>query len=474
MFRAVNKLPTCRSGELIDLRNHYEGDHETLIDKLFRKPPAWTDDDWIQVRNILMHINSTRTSLRTLTAGVYGGITTRGVTGTGPHVEFLDDFVNTVAYKTAAVTLMRQSALYGTSATAPSYDAELQEINFYDLNPVTMHLLVDSINPSEVTAAAEFDEQRNWVRIWHPSFFAILARDPTDVEYLSYDAVEGDVTLELERPFFPVHVTRCEPIPKSPWGLSMLRDTPRFNRNLGTSYFNAAYTARMKAQALLQISAGEGEGDEVNADIQQMGPHTALILPKGAAAQFISNQADVESLLKALNALQELEAYVLGIPSLGSANYMKSEVGKLAAIPLTSQLGSIANEMQKSESELVMLLACIIHWELGDPITPREAKKLYKPSIEIQPAVDLSSLAERTTSYIQLNQAGIVSDEDVVARFNTGKSNAYIRKQAAEVAKRRKAAAPKPAPKPAPTPSSGSTNPDAERESDGSTAPSVP
>lgn len=427
IFDAVSKLPTVRAAELVELKDNYEGDHDKLIAEYIKKPPAWDDATWSYVKKSLMAINSTRPSLRSLSAGVYGGIQFRSVkSDTGPFAGQLNDFLSSPAWRNATKRTLKEVALYGTAFAEPKYDRVGRRFSWYHLNPVTTHVITSEMDPETAIAVAEFDPQRNWVKIWTRSFYAVLARKEENVEYTDYADAEGAV---VERPFFPISISRSEVVPGSPYGISMLRDTPKFNRSLAVSYFNVAFSSLIKAQALLSITSDGGD-DELNADLTQLGPHSALILPKGAAAQFISNNADVGALMDVIDRVQDLESYILGIPNIRSQKNVSAEGARLAATPLTSQIGDLALTMTDVEISGVHLMAMVGHWEVNSPATPDDSERMYKVKVRINPSVNVESLQERVQSMTTLTENGTVPEEDMVAEFNKHMTYPEVQKQA--------------------------------------------
>lgn len=414
LFRAVLKLPTIRDAELADLRDNYEGDHTVLIDRFLRKPPSWDDTTWAYIREGLMAINSTRTSLRALSA-VYSGVQFRKVSSTsGPFADQVAKYVSSPGWRSAMKRVMRESALYGTAYFAPFYDRQKRRLGVRHLNPVTTHVLVREIDPETPIAIAEFDEKRNWVRIWTSSFSATLARKEEDVEYTDYlDENEEQV----DRPYFPIVIAKAEEVPGSPYGLSMLRDTPRFNRSLSVSYFNVSYSALLKAQALLTITTGDNTGEETGADLTQLGPHAALLLPQGSSADFKSNGADLNALLEVIDRLQDLESYILGIPTIKTHKNLSASGAELAAFPLTNQIGELALTMSSVETAGIHLLLMVGHWEVGSPLTPEDSERLYQVAVRISPTINVASLQERVQSKTMLSDKGAIPEEEVVAEF---------------------------------------------------------
>lgn len=428
MFRAVLKLPTIRDAELADLRDNYEGDHTVLIDRFLRKPPSWDDTTWTYVREGLMAINSTRTSLRSLSSGVYGGVQFRKISSAqGPFSDQVNKFIASPSWRASMKRVMREAALYGTSYFAPFYDKEKRRLGIRHLNPVTTHILTSEIDPEIPIAVAEFDEKRNWVRIWTSSFFAILARRESDVEYIDYIDDAGD---EIDRPFFPVAIARAEEVPGSAYGLSMLRDTPKFNRSLSVSYFNVSYSSLLKAQALLTITTGDNTGEEANADLTQLGPHSALILPQGSSADFKSNGADINSLLEVIDRLQDLESYILGIPNIRAQKNLSAEGARLAAAPLTSQVSELALTMSSVETAAIHLILMTSHWEVNSPMSQEDSERLYQVSVRINPSINVESLQERTQSKTMLAEKGVIAEEEIVAEFSPHLSFPEVEEQA--------------------------------------------
>jgi hypothetical protein len=431
VFKAVLKLPTCRDPELQTLRDNYEGDHEQLIADQIQKPPPWSDETWNYVRKDLLHVNSTRTSLTTLQSGIYSGPPVRKLAPKksekpGPFLQQLNDELATPEWKASAKRLNKEASHYGTSYCAPDYDKESREFRRRHLNPVTTHILVNATEPEVPMVVAEFDEQRNWVRIWTTEFYAVLARDADDVEFEEWVDAKGEPG---EKPYFPVVIAKTEDVPGSPYGLSRMRDTPRFNRCLSVSYFNLAFSAKLKALALLAITSDSGDG-EITADLTQLGPHSALILPKGAAAQFLSSNADLKSLLEVINLLQDLEAYVLGIPAVRAEKNLSAEGARLAAQPLTSQISELADTCASNEVRLMSVTAADAHWVVGSPATLADVKRMYNPSVRLKPAFNIESLQTRQQAITQLAKDSLIPAVDAVAEFNDAMTFEEIELQA--------------------------------------------
>lgn len=424
IFKLVLKLTTVRDPELEELRLNYEGRHEIMVDAYLQKPPPWDDETWAYVKKDLMHINSTRTTLRTLSSGVYGGVPSRKIVAEekAPFGKQLNEHIVSPAWRASMKRLLREMALYGTGYIVPEYDRESRRFKHRHLNPVTTHIISTEMDPEVPIAVAEFDTRRNWVRIWAPEFYAVLARLEGDVEWLEYiaPAEGGDSSAGatvITKPFFPVLIAKAEDIPGSPYGPSLLRDTPRFNRALAVSYFNVSFTAKLKAQALLTVVSGDSS-DEVNADLTQLGVHSALILPKGAAADFISNQADVQSLMDVIDRLQDLESYVLGIPAIRAEKNLSAEGARLAAAPLTSQVGELSTVMSQVEVTGMQLLALTGHFEVGSYATVEDVERMYKISVRINPIINIESLRERTDSMLQQAEKGATPEIECVSQLN--------------------------------------------------------
>lgn len=440
IFEAVNKLPTVRTSELVELKDNYEGDHEKLIEEYILKPPAWDPATWSYVKKTLMAINSTRTSLRSLSAGVYGGIQFRKVTGSdkGPFDKQLNEYIAKPEWRGAMKRILKETALYGTAYAVPEYDTIRRRFAWRHLNPVTTHILTTEIDPETPVAVAEFDQKRNWVRIWASDFYAVLSRKEDYVEYQDFTDSDDN---PISRPFFPVLIAKSEEVPGSPYGISMLRDTPKFNRSLAVSYFNVSFSSLVKAQALLTITSGDSS-DEVNADLTQLGPHSALILPKGAAAEFISNNADITNLMDVIDRLQDLESYILGIPNIRAQKNLSAEGARLAATPLTSQISDLALLMTAIETMGIHMQAMNAHWEVGSPATPDDSERMYKVTIRINPSINVESLGERVQNRTMLADKGVIPDEDLVGEFNTHMSYDEVLNQAEVVKERRPQANP--------------------------------
>lgn len=429
IFTSVLKLPTVRDPELEILRKHYEGDHETLIRDSIQKPPSWDDTTWAYVQKDLLHINSTRTSLKTLQTGIYSTqpvrkIQTKGTVG--PFAKQLSQEISRPEWRRSMKRLSRDVILYGTGYMAPDYDPETREFNRRHLNPVTTHVLVNSSEPEVPVVVCEFDEQRNWVRIWTREFYAMLSRDPDDVDFVEWVDPAGEVA---EKPYFPVVVAKTEDIPGSPYGLSLLRDTPRFNRCLSVSYFNLAFSAKIKALALLTITSGDGT-EEVTADLTQLGPHTSLVLPKGAAAAFLESHADLSGLVEIINQLRDLESYVLGCPTVEAERNMSAKGAEAASQPLTSQLSELADTAAINEVRAMIVTAQDAHFEVGSIATEADVRRLYAPAVKLKPSFNREGLQSRQQSLTQLAKDRLIPAEDAVAEFNEDMSFEEVEAQA--------------------------------------------
>jgi hypothetical protein len=438
VFKQVMKLTVIRDKELLELRDNYEGDHEKMVDEYVQKPPPWDEAFWCYVKKSLIHINSTRASLRTLSAGCYGGINSRSVSvqegQKGPFADQVNEYVASPAWRAAMKRMQREASLYGISYAEPSYDKPSKAFSLKHLNPVTTHILTDEMDPEAPAVVAEFDECRNWVRIWTKNWYAVLARRDDQVEFLEY---VDDAGKTVERPFFPILICKAEEMSGSPYGLSHLRDTPRFNRSFAVSYFNASFSALMKAQALLTIATDDGSS-ETSGDIRQIGPHTAFVLPKGAVAQFLNSNADVTSLMNVVEKLQDLLSYVIGIPAMRAQKNGSAESARLEATPLTSQVQDIATNMTNTETKGIKLLFAVAHWEVNSPATMQDVDRMYKVTVRISPSINVEPLNERVTSLTLLADKGALPEEDVVATFNPTMDFNQVEAQADVMRERRK------------------------------------
>lgn len=449
IFERVLKLPTVRSDDHIELWAHYQGNHTQLIEEmgLVQKPPAWDDNFWAYTKKALMHINATKTCLRTLASAVYGGGHKRKISGTGPFAEQLSDLVATAGWRTAMRRALKEAALCDTAYLVPSYDKPRRRFTWRHLHPVTTHILTTDMDPETPIAVAEFDKRRNWVRIWTQEFYAVLARDEQDVVFLDYRDDKDEVVV---KPFFPVLIVKIEEVPGSPYGMGLMGDTPRFNRALAVSWFNASFSANMKAQALLQICA-ENESGEVNADLTQIGPHAGLILPKGATAQFLSSGADVASLMNVMKELQHLLSWIVGIPNVKVERNASAGNSELAGAPLTTQVADVAQVMGGVEVSAIGLWAMAAHWDVGAPITPEQAEAKYSASVRLKPSLNPDSLSERTNALLTQAEKGATPEEEVVADLNPDMTYSEVQAQAS-VMRERFEKAKTPATKPAAPP----------------------
>jgi hypothetical protein len=475
VFRAVLKLPTIRHPELKILKDNYEGDHEKMIAMNVRKPPSWDDDTWQYFQKDLMHVNSTRASIRKLMTGVYGGPAIRrlGDKVGGPFLKQMQDLIASPEWVDAMKRLNRETIHYGTGFLVPEYDKETRQFTRRHLNPVTTHILVNEDEPEIPVVVAEFDQLRRWVRIWTTEFYAVLARSKDLVEYSDYIRdpqptgaamqVEADVPLDsaeevqtVNKPFFPVLITKTEDVPGSPYGISSVRDTPKFNEALTTSYFNVSFASKLKAQCLLAISTESS--DEVNADLTQLGPFTALVLDKKAAAEFLASNADVDALFNVITSLQDLEEYLIGLPDVPVERNLSAAGANQAAAPRASQISELAIRMSNAEVGAMNLTCMDAHFVVGSPATLEDVKRMYGASVRLKPRESVEPLQTRQQSLTQLAKDSVIPAVELVAEFNSDyMSYPEMQQQALEFQDKAKAAvAPKPPPAAPPPPDSKS------------------
>jgi hypothetical protein len=409
----VRTMPRNRDHRLKILKDEYDSD-SGIIEKF--RPVNVKDEFWATTKELMLHMNTTRVAVRSLN-GVYSGHQTRRITGEGKFVEELQAFANSHAYKTAAAVRFTDAVLFGTSATSPYWDPDIETLETVVHDPVTTRLWGAPANVKKLLALVEQDPHGRWLRfITAMGSGTVFAQNLPDTPRLAmYEpalkTILASVAYGEDR---RAHGEVC--------GASLVRETPGYNRILTNCYYCLGLLIKWQSRSLLTIMSGDkGSADSLKGKITQINGTTALLLDQGATAQFISPAAKFSEILQVIASYLNFLAVLLGIPKsvFDAQDNVSAQSARLEGAPLLSTMRKLARDFEAYEADFLLRSANYLHL-LRDQVqmTIGELMKLYQISVRIEPWDYTNDTNANAANIVQLVNAGIVRLQDAIRDAN--------------------------------------------------------
>lgn len=388
---ALNLCP-IRDSLVWNLVDEYESDPARMQAKY--RPENIREDMWETSRDFLLHMNTTKIAMRSL-SGVYAGSQTRSVTGTGPFVEELNELVQSPMWSEVMEANYGAACLTGTSAVTPYYDVESDQLDLTLHDAVRLHLYANDSNVRDLQALIEFDRSGRWMRYVTRSSTGIIRANGKSQVSLYPEPLRMHPSVisygESRLAFNDIY------------GKSLVWETPGYNRILTHIFWYLALLIKWQSKSLLVVS-GIADGAEPDLkSIRQVNGNTAWFLKNGKA-EFLSPSAKFAEILSVANAYLSFLAVSLNIPKsvFVPSDNQSGTAARLEGAPQTTTLRSGARRSETVETNAVLKAAFVLHLQRGQNLSMRELRAMYQPSIGIS-----------TYDYIDSNPdalAGIKSD----------------------------------------------------------------
>lgn len=364
------------SPELRLLKMHYEGD-EILLDRIFKKPAAWSDDEWEAARRLQILVNSTRASIRMLVGNLYGGTQSRILKGTAEGTDEINDFIASPRFGSIMRKRARNAFLFGTASQVPTYDN--REFDIWTLDPSRTTYIQDKY--SGVTeAVVEFsDPKLDFMRAITTLGMGIFGKSERHSKWTEFSR-----PLKIE----PWVVSNGYPsCGDSIYGTSMVRECPKIDSNLSQLWWALSLVARMKGANIITLFTAE---KSANFNTASVGFDTMLILDQDDKVGQISNSTNISEMISAMESMMGTESAILGTPTSKDARSHQSATGaEIQNSSLASQVQLLVKDAIEAEIETVIRVVQIyrVNNSLSD-MTRTEIIKAYQPEISIVSSID--------------------------------------------------------------------------------------
>lgn len=404
------KCPPCVSAEMIQLKKFYEGDPR-LINEIFERPPNLPDQQWSSMKKYMLSLNMTRATLKVLSSSVYGGEQVREIQSKNENENaFVNEFLNSPAFSEAMKNRVLGAYLFGTQISVPTYDNN-NGFSVLNLDAVKTSLVRDFFNvpigivefnsslgdesffPYDDIARSFSFNLNVWdfAKVFVKSGFGTVAKQAKYSSWTDYD-----FTLN------PWVISRGNVKTDDQFsGISLVRELPRVDTTIATTFFASSMAMRMGAQKLVAVMAEEAP------EVQQNAGFTQLKMGQNDKITSIDMSSESEPIMKNLDSLISIQSFFSGIPcSANARSHQSATASEMQNISLTSQVGILAAQSASEEYEIILRLLQSYRMATGQPtMTRRELIENYKPKIKIVSALDTISDLEK--SQIAKNYADV-------------------------------------------------------------------
>jgi hypothetical protein len=424
-LKQLTKVTGPRDGDLLKIREQFEGGDKAICEKYFPCPDGMERKDWHQFRRLLVHVNLVRPMVRCWTAAVYSGERIVNVTAAPHKLDIIKEFVRSPCYNDAIFDWNENAVTYGTAIAAPCYSKETEELSVWLPDPIYTWIQTDPMDVTKVLAFAEVNPKLGRIIFMTVAGSGWITKDASFFEPMNFGWLPVAIAYGQSR------IHRGEK-----YGLPLVSDAADWSVRITDTAFNASIIQKLETRSTLVIT---GDEEEVDAS-SGWGPGKDMKLRQDADAKYISPEAKLKETIDIMKQFMGLLATANSVPqdvfdATLTESVSSAEAARIRAIPLVQRAKQLVPTWRANEHKLITASCGMVEFIDGDQskeIDYIRLKRAVKTDIQITPNIIPLSMNEEVQNAIALGTAGYKTRTDLIRQFNPMKDDAQIAAMVAE------------------------------------------
>lgn len=446
--------------ELIDLATIFDGGDAALENRYFPKPEQFDYPEWADLkRRLLVLVNVLKVAVKRLRSAVYGGCVSRVPAKQHKYRKQMISLLSR-RYPHLMRCWYESKILFGM---APA--VSLLKRNKFDLQKRYQRLWLPF--PPNTTCIQDPNDAWEYAGIgeflnidaetWKGDRLKFVTRDACGCIKLGRETVligpDEDASQyeswvqQTDFGFLPGVVGHGDE--RRHWGrssgISLVRDVIKATIRSTDTLLKATTLMKLQTNAILYFTAAN-EGMK-EAELQAALKDGILPLKdEGGKVDYATPKSNISDVIELLDRIIEIVSVQTGVPiedlNASFKGDFSADASRRRAMPLTSLAEEQVEISIADEEDLALIESALFLW--SDEEQPVDLDALreeedYHTEIDMEPTVIGTTFAERVSTSMQLNNAGVWSDEKLARLFNERAPEPEIETRTAEIAKRREA-----------------------------------